>query len=113
MGIATTLAMFLHEIPHEVGDFAILFQLNFSIFKIVGLQLLTAVGALVGTYIGGAVGQIYVKESIAFTSGGFLYFALNGLFNELKEVRNPFTMVMCLCSMVMGLYFMFVFALYE
>lgn len=88
MGLVTTMAMFFHEIPHEVGDFAILFQLKYSIWQIVGLQLCTAAGALLGTVVGSVLGQIYLKECLAFTSGGFLYFAVNGLLSELKQVDS-------------------------
>lgn len=113
MGLVTTMAMFFHEIPHEVGDFAILFQLKYSIWQIVGLQLLTALGALVGTAVGSILGQIYLKECLAFTSGGFLYFAINGLMTELKQVDSLSQLFNCFLSMCSGLYFMYVFALFE
>lgn len=88
MGLVTTMAMFFHEIPHEVGDFAILFQLKYSVWQIVGLQLFTAAGALIGTAVGSILGQIFLKECLAFTSGGFLYFAINGLLGELKKIDS-------------------------
>ena len=86
MGVVTTMAMLFHEIPHEVGDFALLFQLKYSLFQIVGLQLTTAMGAIIGTIIGSYMGTLYMTQCLAFTSGGFIYFAVNGLMGELKEV---------------------------
>jgi zinc transporter ZupT len=74
---------------------------------------MTATGAMIGTVIGSLVGEIYMTQCLAFTSGGFLYFAINGLMTELKQVNTVISMIICLLSMTLGLYFMYVFALFE
>lgn len=55
IGATTTVAVFFHEIPHEVGDFALLVQSGFSKRAAMGSQFITALGALLGTLIGIAV----------------------------------------------------------
>ena len=55
IGATTTVAVFFHEIPHEVGDFALLVQSGFSKRAAMGSQFITAIGALLGTCIGIAV----------------------------------------------------------
>ena len=55
IGATTTVAVFFHEIPHEVGDFALLVQSGFSKRAAMGAQFVTALGALLGTLIGIAV----------------------------------------------------------
>ena len=57
VGASTTLAVFLHEIPHEVGDFALLIQSGFSKRAAMGAQFVTAIGAFLGTLIG-----IFIQE---------------------------------------------------
>jgi len=63
LGATTTMAVFFHEIPHEVGDFALLIQSGFSKRKAMGAQFVTAVGAFLGTLIG-----IFVQEYGSSTS---------------------------------------------
>lgn len=58
IGATTTVAVFFHEIPHEVGDFALLVQSGFSKRAAMGAQFVTALGALLGTLIGIAVQEL-------------------------------------------------------
>lgn len=51
VGIITTFTILVHEVPHEIGDFAILIQSGCSKRKAMGLQLITAIGALIGTVV--------------------------------------------------------------
>ena len=68
---------------------------------------------MAGTLMGSYIGNMYMNQCLAFTSGGFLYFAINGLMGELKEVQGVFNLAKCIMSIFLGLYFMYVFALFE
>lgn len=65
VGATTTVAIFFHEVPHEVGDFALLIQNGFSKKAAIGAQFLTAAGALVGALAG-----IAIQEFGGSSSGG-------------------------------------------
>lgn len=80
------MTMFFRKTPNDVGNFAVLFQLNYNFFQMLALKVLTSLGALIGTLVGMYLGNIYMRECLALTSGGFLYFAINTLLSELKEV---------------------------
>lgn len=106
IGATTTVAVFFHEIPHEVGDFALLVQSGFSKRKAMGAQFVTAVGAFLGTLIGIAVQEFgghgnVLDDSTAvgllgtslswgdmllpFTAGTFLYVGTVSVIPELLE----------------------------
>lgn len=93
-GILTTGAILIHEIPHEVGDFAILLKSGFSRWEATKAQMYTAgiglMGALFTLFIGtsnvlGGV-QVYI---LSFTAGGFLNIALVTVLPELLQEDRP------------------------
>ena len=57
IGLVTTVTILFHEIPHEIGDFAILIQSGVPRGKAIMLQLLTAVGAVTGCAVSLILGQ--------------------------------------------------------
>lgn len=86
VGVITTITILLHEVPHEIGDFAILIKSGCSKRKAMALQLLTAVGALSGTVIAllGTNGEA-APWVLPFTAGGFIYIATVSVLPELLE----------------------------
>ncbi|KAJ7650051.1 ZIP-like iron-zinc transporter [Roridomyces roridus] len=65
IGATTTLACFVHEIPHEIADYSILIRSGFTKRQAMQSQFLTAVGAFVRTFIGIAVHTATAKEDDA------------------------------------------------
>ena len=87
VGILTTVAIVCHEIPHEVGDFAILLRSGFSIPSAIKAQLLTATGGIFGVSVGLLAEQMghCTTWMLPFTAGGFLYIAMVSIIPELLE----------------------------
>ena len=90
-GIATTIAVILHEIPQEIGDFGVLLQGGFSKAKALAFNFLTAATAILGAIISLMLSS-YIKGLttflIPFAAGTFIYIAGTDLIPELhKEVK--------------------------
>nr|XP_014099468.1 protein catecholamines up [Bactrocera oleae] len=88
IGIVTTITILLHEVPHEIGDFAILIKSGCTKRQAMMLQLVTALGAIAGTALAllGASGEDgSTAWVLPFTAGGFIYIATVSVLPELLE----------------------------
>ncbi|KDO26602.1 hypothetical protein SPRG_08006 [Saprolegnia parasitica CBS 223.65] len=112
-GWQTTAAMLLHEVPHEIGDFAILLQSGFTRRQAMWTQLYTAVGAMVGTVVGLLIETEAGAWVTPFTAGGFIYIACTSVFPELLEDASLMQSLLQLAAMVLGIALMLLIALFE
>jgi zinc and cadmium transporter len=101
LGFATTIAIALHEIPQEIGDFAILVYGGFSKKKALFYNFLSALAAFVGVvlaYLFSSSGEFFTFF-LAFAAGGFIYIASADIMPELQkemEFRKSFLQLICL-----------------
>ncbi|XP_073816561.1 zinc transporter Zip99C [Musca autumnalis] len=108
-GVLATFAILLHEIPHEVGDFAILLRSGFSRWDAARAQLLTAgaglMGALVAIGGSGVTSAMEARTSwiMPFTAGGFLHIALVTVLPDLLKEENPKESVKQLLALLGGI----------
>jgi zinc and cadmium transporter len=91
VGLATTLAVVLHEIPQEVGDFAVLLHAGYTKRRAIFLNFLTALSAFFGGALFFAIGEYATPLAAYFiplTAGGFIYIAVADLIPELQKTRR-------------------------
>lgn len=77
LGLITTIAVVCHELPHEIGDLAVLIDSGLSMCRALVLNLLSALTAYIGLFIALGLGKNETAETIllAITAGMFLYVA--------------------------------------
>jgi zinc and cadmium transporter len=87
VGIATTVAVILHEIPQEIGDFGILLHGGFSKGKALFFNFLTALTAIAGAILGILLSRTesLVLFLIPFAAGNLIYIAGTDLIPQLHE----------------------------
>jgi zinc and cadmium transporter len=89
-GVATTVAIFAHEIPQEMGDFAILLESGYTRQKAFFYNLLSQAASLLGAviaYFSLKTAQVAIPYVIAISAASFIYVALADLIPGLH--RNP------------------------
>ncbi|XP_055959324.1 zinc transporter ZIP4 isoform X2 [Patella vulgata] len=86
-GLSTSIAVICHELPHELGDFAVLVSTGMSIKKALILNFVSSLTAFAGLYVGIAAGKLEAATEWIFLVGAgmFLYVALANLLPELQK----------------------------
>ena len=105
LGLLTTFAVAAHEIPHRVGDFAILVHSGMSRGRALVMNMATGLTSIIGgiaAYFGlqRAIGAL--PYALAVAAAGFLYIAVAGLIPGLHRRADPRTSLAQVILMGLG-----------
>ncbi len=92
LGIVTALAVIAHEIPQEVGDFAILLQSGYSRAKAIAFNILSSLTTVVGAllaYFTLQDTQAAIPYVLAVAAASFIYVAVADLIPGLHKRLEP------------------------
>ncbi len=116
LGIATTIAVLLHEIPQEIGDFGILVHSGYTVKKALRYNLLSAFSAFVGVFvvfIAGSYADSLAQYVIPLAAGGFIYLAGSDLIPELHNESSFRKSFVQLLSMILGFFILYMLTFLE
>ncbi|NXH45556.1 S39A7 protein, partial [Dicaeum eximium] len=114
-GAVTALSVLLHELPHELGDMAMLLRAGCSKGQAMLLQLLTAVAALAGaacSLLAEGSGAGAVSGILPFTAGGFIYLGTVSVLPEILRDSGPGQALLQLLALLAGVAMMLLIAYY-
>lgn len=105
LGITTALAVLFHELPQEIGEFAVLLHAKFSRAKIILYSLAAQMTAVVGVLIGFFYLPLFENLEailIAIAAGGFIYIAATDLLPETHRERSLNKSLMQVILLILG-----------
>jgi len=112
LGIITTLAVALHEIPQEIGDFGVLIYGGFKKGKALFFNFITAataiLGGILGYYLSSSIENL-VTFLLPIAAGGFIYIAGSDLIPEIKKELDLKKSLLNFLFFIIGILIMFLF----
>ena len=111
LGIATAIAVLVHEIPQEIGHFGIYTHQGLSLQKSLRLNLLSSLSSLLGVLMTFFVGSSLSAIStliLPITAGGFIYLASSDLIPELhRQNEKLFHSLLQILFVLLGVFLMY------
>ncbi len=111
LGIASTIAVAAHEIPQEIGDFAILLHGGLKTRTALLYNFVVAITAIVGgvlTFFLSSAIENLTPLLVGVAGGGFLYLALVDLIPEIHKEKNWKKSVVQFVFLIIGIVIMYV-----
>ena len=104
LGITAWMAAMAHEIPQELGDFAILVHGGWSKARALTFNFLSALTFPIGGLLTFLVSQdINVIPLVPFAAGNFIYIAAADLIPEIKHAKDTVGSILHLVFFLLGL----------
>ncbi|KKU58783.1 MAG: Zinc/iron permease [Microgenomates group bacterium GW2011_GWE1_47_12] len=110
LGLVSTLAIALHEIPQEIGDFGVLLHSGFSRRRALLFNILVSLTAILGGILGYFASHTMTQFAhylIPVAAGGFLYISAADLIPELKSTTTPKRTLSTVLTFLLGVLLMF------
>lgn len=110
LGVATTLAVALHEIPQEIGDYGVLiyagFKKNTALLVNYAVAFVVVIGGIVGYLAFSYISNI-LPYLLPFAAGGFVYIAASDLMPEIRKESDLKKSALSMVIFVVGILLMY------
>ncbi|MBN1617766.1 ZIP family metal transporter [Candidatus Dojkabacteria bacterium] len=116
LGISTTIAVIIHEVPQEIGDFGAIIHSGWDKKRALIMNFLVALFVVLGGIVG-LVATAYIDQIVsylmAFTAGGFIYISSSDLIPELKKGSSLKKSLFTVLVFVFGIMMMYLLKYIE